>query len=258
MSAHEVKPADRRRQVAQTLAAMVVLGLFFVVSSGARDWVGIELTAESIREAVQKLGWWAPAGYLALVTFRQAFALPSMLALGSAGLLFGAGMGAVIGGIGTTLNALVLFGIARSMGRDRVMPRLHARFPNFEDRARTAGPLVIALATGHPLGPQTAFHFGAGIAPIRTWVFAAVVLPAALFRAACYAYLGANILEPTSSRFWLTSAVLILLSLAPLAHPKLRERLFGRAPSRGNPAQGAESSSPDEPGEDDLDLSRLR
>lgn len=219
---------DRRRRTGRTLAAMAALGLFFVGTRWLREQIGLEMSAESIRAAVRQLGWWAPLGFLGLASIRQFLALPSVLVLGSAGLLFGAGLGALLGGVGITLNAILMFSMARGMGASQVRARLHQRFPNFEERARTAGPLVIALATGHPMGPQTAFHLGAGVTPIKPWLFVAVVLPAALFRAACYAYLGANILEPTSPRFWLASAALMLLSVSPLAHRGLREQLFGR------------------------------
>ena len=211
--------------------ALVLLALFFVATGELRDQLGLELTAESIRQAVSELGWWAPAGYLGLVAIRQFLALPSMLVLGAAGLLFGTALGSILGGVGMTLNALLLFTIARNMGANWVRHRLHARFPNFEDRARTAGPLIIALATAHPMGPQTAFHFGAGVTPMPAWAFAAAVLPAAIFRAACYAFLGAHILEPTSPQFWAASAVLFVISVAPLAHPGLRARLFGQSVS---------------------------
>ncbi len=219
---------DRPGRLGRTLAAMTVLALFFVATQWLRDRVGLEMSADSIQTTVRGLGVWAPLGFLAIVSVRQFLALPSVLVLGSAGLLFGPALGAIIGGVGMTLNAFVMFGIARHMGADWVRARLHERFPNFEDRARNAGPFVIALATGHPMGPQTAFHFGAGVTPIRAFVFGLAVLPAAVFRAACYAYLGANILEPTSPRFWVASVFLILISVAPLAHPALRERLFGR------------------------------
>ena len=228
MAETEFSADDRRRRIARTLVALVLLAVFFVVTSELREGLGLELTAESIRETVAELGWWAPAGYLALVAIRQFVALPSMLVLGAAGLLFGPGLGAILGGVGMTLNALVMFTIARHMGADWVRHRLHARFPNFEDRARAAGPLIVALATGHPIGPQTAFHFGAGVTPMPAWVFAAVVLPAAIFRAACYAFLGAHILEPTSPQFWAASVALFVVSVAPLAHPGLRARLFGQ------------------------------
>jgi len=238
----DVRPEDRRRRLSRTLAAVVLLSLFFVATSEARDRLGLELTAESIRAAVSGLGWWAPVGYLALVAVRQFLALPSVLVLGAAGLLFGAGPGALLGGLGITLNALLMFGIARHMGADLVRERLHRMFPNFETRARAAGPLVIGLATGHPMGPQTAFHFGAGVTGIPTWVFAAVVLPTAIFRAACFAYLGANILEPSSPRFWVASLVVFAISVAPLGHPGLRARLFGRAPSPDASDEGGDRS----------------
>jgi uncharacterized membrane protein YdjX (TVP38/TMEM64 family) len=236
----EAKAEERRRQLTRTLVAMVLLALFFLATSKARGELGLELSTDSIRAAVERFGWWAPAGYLALVTVRQFLMLPSVLVLGAAGLLFGAAEGALLGGVGITLNALLMFGIARSMGADWVRDRLHRRFPNFEERARAAGPLFVAIATAHPMGPQTAFHFGAGVTPISWWVFAAVVLPAALFRAGCYAYLGANILEPANPRFWLASIAVFAISVSPLAHPGLRARLFGRTPSPDESGEGAD------------------
>jgi len=219
----------RPAMLGRTLAAMALLGLFFLATGWMRQRLGLEMSAESIQNRVLELGVWAPLGFLALAAVRQLFFLPSVIVLGAAGLLFGAGLGAVLGGVGITFNAIVMFLLARHMGADQVRARLHERFPNFEDRARTAGPLLIALATGHPMGPQTVFHLGAGVTSIRLVVFLIAVLPAAIFRAAGYAYLGANILEPTSPKFWAMSAALFVLSVAPLAHRGLRERLFGRA-----------------------------
>lgn len=220
----------RQRRVGRTVAAIAALAVFFAGTVWVRDQLGLEMSTESVQATVRGLGWWGPVGFLALVSIRQFLALPSVLLLGSAGLLFGAALGAVIGGVGMTLNALLMFSIARVMGASWVRDRLHARFPNFEARARSAGPLLIGLATGHPMGPQTPFHFGAGAAPISVFTFTAVVLPAALFRASCYAFLGAHILEPSTPAFWITSAGLMLLSVLPLAHPGLRERLFGSVP----------------------------
>jgi uncharacterized membrane protein YdjX (TVP38/TMEM64 family) len=114
------------------------------------------------------------------------------------------------------------------MGRDWVLPHIHERFPDFDERANTAGPLVIAFMTGHPMGILTPFHFAAGVTGISAAVFLLVVFPAALFRAACYSFLGANLLEPGSPRFWVASGVLLLASLAPLLHPGLRARLLRR------------------------------
>ena len=39
--------------------ALVLLALFFVATGELRDQLGLELTAESIRQAVSELGWLA-------------------------------------------------------------------------------------------------------------------------------------------------------------------------------------------------------
>jgi uncharacterized membrane protein YdjX (TVP38/TMEM64 family) len=213
------------------LVVAALLVLFFAGAQALRAEVGLEWSAASIRSTMLGLGWWAPAAFLLLVMGRQFMALPSVLVLTSAGLLFGAPLGSLLGGIGIALNATLLFLVARWMGRDWVLPWLHARFPDFEERANSAGPLLIAFMTGHPMGVLTPFHFAAGVTGIPLAVFVGVVLPAALFRAACYAFLGANLLEPGSPRFWAASGLLLAATLLPLAHPGLRARLLRRPQS---------------------------
>lgn len=215
----------------KALRPLLVLALVVAALWGAqllRKSLGLEWSAESIQQTVKGFGLWAPFAFLVLVMFRQLMALPSMLVLTSAGLLFGAGLGTLLGGVGIALNACVLFGLARLMGRDAVLPRLHARWPDFEARAQTAGPPFIALMTGHPAGVLTPFHFAAGVSGMSWLGFVAIVLPAATFRAACYSFLGSQLLDPGSSGFWVASGVILTVSLLPLAHPRVRERLLAR------------------------------
>jgi uncharacterized membrane protein YdjX (TVP38/TMEM64 family) len=218
----------RYRRLLRPAIGTVVIAVAFLGAQRLRADLGMEWSSESIRATVDELGVLAPLGFLVLVMLRQFMALPSVLVLTSAGLLFGAVLGTVLGGLGITLNALVLFGAARFMGRDFMLPRLEARYPGFEERARTTGPLLIAVMTGHPMGVLTPFHFAAGVTRMSFLVFVVAVLPAALFRAACYAFLGAHLLDPGSPRFWVATLVLVLAALLPLAHPGLRARLLRR------------------------------
>ncbi len=235
----DAAPSPWRRAV-RPLVACAILVILFAGASRLRVELGLEWSAESIRAVVERLGLLAPLGYLVLVMLRQLLVLPSVLVLTSAGLLFGAPLGSLLGAVGITLNALLLFVTARVMGRDWVLPHIHKRFPDFDERANTAGPLVIALMTGHPMGMLTPFHAAAGVTGISRGVFLLVVFPAALFRAACYSFLGANLLEPGSPRFWIASGVLLLASLAPLLHPGLRARLLRRP----HDAKGATATQP--------------
>jgi uncharacterized membrane protein YdjX (TVP38/TMEM64 family) len=151
--------------------------------------------------------------------------------LTSAGLLFGAGAGMLLGALGITLNALLRSGCARGMGRQWVLPWLQRRWPSFEARARSAGPGLVALMTGHPAGVLTPFHLAAGITGITLPMFVLAVFPAALLRSGLYALLGAHLLDVGSAGFWAASIALALLALAPLAHRGLRRRLFGLPPA---------------------------
>lgn len=221
-------PESPVRRAVRPLLVAGLLAVFFAGAQVLRSRVGLEWSAASIQSTVLDLGWWAPLGFLVLVLGRQFMALPSVLVLTSAGFLFGASLGSLLGGIGLALNGTLLFVVARLMGRDWVLPRLHARFPDFEERANTAGPWVIGLMTAHPMGVLTPFHFAAGVTGISLGVFFAVIVPAALFRAACYSFLGANLVEPGSPRFWVATVVLLAAALLPLAHPGLRRRLLRR------------------------------
>lgn len=223
----DASASPNRRLVRHAIGVALIIVLF-LLAQVAREKIGLEWSADSIQSTVKRFGLLAPIGYLVLVTGRQLLALPSVIVLTAAGLLFGAPLGSLLGGIGITLNGLVLFATARLMGRDQVLPRLEARYPDFEERARSAGPTVIAVMTGHPMGILTPFHFAAGITRMSTAIFILAVCPAAIFRAACYSFLGANLLDPGSPRFWIATGVLVVAALLPLAHPGLRARILRR------------------------------
>lgn len=221
----EAGPSGWQRWRKPVIVSLVVAAVMIGAQALRRE-VGMEWSAESIQQTVSELGWLAPAGFIVLVMFRQVMVLPSMLVLTSAGLLFGAPLGTLYGGIGLTLNAFILFMLARLLGRDWVLPRLQARYPDFEHHANTAGPMVIALMTGHPMGILTPFHLAAGITGISSIRFLAVVGTAAIFRAACFSFLGANLLDFGSPRFWLASCLLVGVAVLPLAHPGLRAKFL--------------------------------
>jgi uncharacterized membrane protein YdjX (TVP38/TMEM64 family) len=217
--------AGKGRLLGRVLTLLVV-GAVLVGAQYLREQIGIELSASSIQQAVGEFGAFVSIAYIVLVIFRQSLLLPSALLLTTAGVLFGAPLGTLLGAVGVTLNATVLFTGARYLGRDWVLPRIQARYPRFEQHATSAGPWVIALITGHPMGPLTPFHFAAGVTPISYRKFLIAVGPAAVVRAGCYSFLGANLLDSGSPRFWIASGVLVVVALLPLAHPGLRARIL--------------------------------
>lgn len=223
-------PPSPRRRAVRTLLSLAGFAGVLLVAQQLRSALGIEWSAESIRATVGAVGWWAPFFYLALTAGRQLILLPSVLVLTSAGLLFGAGPGTLLGGAGITLNALVLYGLARGTGRQWVQPWIHRKWPGFEARAKAAGPALVALMTGHPTGVLTPFHLAAGVTGMPILIFVLAVFPAALFRAGLYSLLGANLLDIGSTGFWVATGGLALCAVVPLMNSGLRRRLFGQPP----------------------------
>jgi uncharacterized membrane protein YdjX (TVP38/TMEM64 family) len=119
-----------------------------------------------------------------------------------------------------------LFGTARLLGRDAILPRIHEKFPDFEKRSETAGPWAIALMTAHPLGVLTPFHMAGGVTGISVFRFFLAVGPAALFRATYFAFFGASLLAENTAGIWIASAILVAVAGLPLLHPGLRARLM--------------------------------
>jgi uncharacterized membrane protein YdjX (TVP38/TMEM64 family) len=232
--------ALRALRWALPIALLLLVAAAFAAGVGLRSDLGIEWSVESVRAWVLSLGVKAPVIFVGLVTFRQFLLLPSAVVLTAGGLLFGALAGAVLGGVGIVLSASLLFFLARLLGDGWVRPRMHARFPSFERRAETAGPLLIGLMTGHPMGVMTPFHLGAGVSGISWLAFVGVVLLTGPVRAASYALLGAHLLEVGSAGFWLASAAMLAVVLLPLAHPVVRARIFSRsAPASAGPPGSA-------------------
>jgi uncharacterized membrane protein YdjX (TVP38/TMEM64 family) len=215
---------------------LAVIVALFAAGRAVRSQLGVEIRAESLRDWVQGLGLVAPVIYVGLVAFRQFLLIPSLLLLAAGGLVFGAALGTLLGGIGVIFSAVFGFTLARTLGREWVRVRLAGQLGAIERHTQRVGPLVVGLATAHPLGPMTAFHWGAGLASVAWLPFLAVVLVAGPARAFLLSSFGASLGEPQSPRFWATTAGLVAAVLLPLAHPGVRRRLLPRASDPGNGA----------------------
>jgi uncharacterized membrane protein YdjX (TVP38/TMEM64 family) len=217
----------------------VIAGLF-LAGNAVRGQLGVEIGPEPLRDWVQSLGLVAPLIYVGMVTFRQFLLIPSVLLLTAGGLVFGAALGTLLGGFGIILSALIGFTLARTLGREWVRVRLGRRLGAIEKHTQRVGPLLIGIATAHPVGPMTAFHWGAGLASVAWLPFVAVVLVAGPARAFLLSSFGASLEEPQSPRFWATTIALAAAVLLPLAHPGLRQRLLPRASEARSEPQASE------------------
>jgi len=223
-----VKVAPSRARVAIGFGLLLAVALALGAGQAFRASAGIELSPESLRAYVHQLGPIAPFVFFGMVTFRSLLLLPSAVVLTAGGLLFGAPLGALVGGLGIVASAVWCFGTARLLGREWVQSRIPPQLRPLEERAESIGPPLIGLATAHPMGVMTPLYFAAGLSRIRFASFLAVCAVAGPFRAGLYAWLGSQLGDFGSPRFWAATGVLVAVAVLPLAHPRVRRWLLVR------------------------------
>lgn len=230
---------ERRRWA---LSGILVAALF-----GGLLWFrarsGVELNAESLRDAVARLGAWAPAVYVLVVAFRVPLGAPSQVVLIGGGLLFGTLAGTLYGTLGLVLSALVLFVGARWAGQESVVARLPARFrPLLDIASSRAGAAFVAVGTGYPFGPVTMYHIAAGLTRMSLGAFALAVILGSALRSLTYTFFGSSAVSGSFENILRAFVVFSLALGVPLLFRRPRswiQQALGRAkPSPGDEDAG--------------------
>jgi uncharacterized membrane protein YdjX (TVP38/TMEM64 family) len=158
---------------------------------------GLEWKAEALRDYVAGLGLYGPIALVAIVAFRPFLALPTWLVLLACGMLFGPWLGAVYGTIGGLLGGALIFGIARSFGRDAVQARIGGALRVFDELLATRGVPWLALYTAVPISPLTPIFASAGVSRMRLWPFCAAIGIGLLPRSGVFTFAGQAAVEPS-------------------------------------------------------------
>jgi len=202
----------RRWAVAGIVVVVLFAGLLWL-----RGESGVELSAESLRDTVARLGAWAPLVYVLVVAFRVPLGAPSQLVLVGGGLLFGTLAGTIYGALGLVLSALVLFGGAGWAGHESVVARLPARFQPLLDIASSrAGAAFVAVGTGYPFGPVTMYHIAAGLTRMSFATFALAVTLGSAVRSLTYTYFGSSAVSGSLGHILQALLLFSLVLLIPL------------------------------------------
>jgi uncharacterized membrane protein YdjX (TVP38/TMEM64 family) len=208
---------------------LLLLGVLAVIAAfvALRRALGIELNAESIRDAVDRLGVWGPLAFVAIVALRIPLAVPSALVLIGGGILFGSLEGTVYGAAGLLLSAIAAFLGSRWAGREAVEKRIPARMRYLLDLAGSRmGALVVAVGTAYPLSVITSFHLVAGVTSMSLPVFAIAAGTGSIGRAALYTYFGSRLVDADPIEMLGVGALFAVALLAPLAFPAPRAWLL--------------------------------
>ena len=212
-----------RRRLWFLLGGLALIAVFVAV----RRELGIELDPESIRAAVDRLGFWGPLAYVAIVALRIPLGLPSGFALVGGGLVFGFVEATLYGATGLLISAVGVFLISRWVGRETIESRVPARLRYLLDIAGSrVGALFVALGTAYPLSPLSSFPIVAGITSMAVTVFTLAAAAGSVGRAGLYAYFGSRIADADPLQLLGAGALFVAAAVIPLAFATPRAWVF--------------------------------
>ena len=166
---------------AKVLAWSVLLGLvgWVAISYAEGGIVGFMLRPdlvaadklELLGEFFERLGVFAPAAYVALVTVEVVVApIPGTILYAPAGVIFGGFWGGVLSLVGNVLGAAVSFVLMRVLGRSAFERFIeHEHLERFERRVSDHGALVVFFLRVNPLTSSDIVSYAAGATSMPMW-----------------------------------------------------------------------------------------
>jgi uncharacterized membrane protein YdjX (TVP38/TMEM64 family) len=202
---------------------LVLLGVGAALVGGSllRSALGLEIHPESLRARVESFGALGPVLFVALLSLRFVFLIPSAVMLTVGGACFGAVLGTLYGAIGLTLMGLFQFVLVQWAGAEALRARVPERLQGALRAARSGlGAGTLALVAAYPVGPLTPVQLAAALAGMPFAVYAAAVTAGSLLRAGLFAWFGSALLE--GEGVLLVGALLAAVLFLPLLHPRAR------------------------------------
>ena len=222
----------------------IVSSLVLVAALGAGIWFqregGLPLDPTELRERIASFGLIAPLGFVGIAALRLVFALPSFVIMTAGGLAFGVVGGTLLGSLGMFLGAVLVFGLARSLGRDAVQQRLGDRLARADEFLSRRGPKWLGAYTALPISFLTPVHAGAGLSSMPVGAFALWVSVGLVPRAALYSYFGDSFTRGTAAA---VTAGVVVLVLGVVAIFVMRRMLRAEVPSASRSTDSTDSKA---------------
>jgi uncharacterized membrane protein YdjX (TVP38/TMEM64 family) len=202
------------------------------------------ISAEGVREAVEGLGWAAPAVYVLIAAALACLMVPGNLLAAGSGVLFGPALGTIVAITSATLTAVMALHLGRRIGRDGLREVGGRRVEWLERVLARHGVWAVLLQRLTPGIPDGPSNYAFGAAGVRTWQVALGTLAGSLPRAFAYSALGTAAARLDGPLAAVGAAGLIVAGVtgaviaARVARPEIaRRRRAARAPADEDPAE---------------------
>lgn len=185
-------------RVSQVVAATIlilafVVGFWVVEQQGPLD---IQDWPSYLRDEIGKLGWWAPFAFIAIASVRIFILLPSFVVMSAGGMLFGVWQGMVCSTIGFSFGSMIVFLLARGVGRDVVQARMRpGRLAAADAFLSGRGAPWLCPYTAIPFTPLTPMFAFAGLSGMPFRSFSLWVTLGLVPRTALYSFFGDSLAE---------------------------------------------------------------
>ena len=199
-------------------------GLFVVVGIAVAWWAHgqhFQWSAESLRSWIAQ--WpFAPLVFIAVIVLCPFLVLPSALVMTAGGALFGVVEGTLLSTVGGTLSGLMVFWLARSLGRELAERRFGTRLRAADAYVSDRGASLVAVLTAFPATPLSVAQLAFGLSGISALRFSLATLAGMLPRTALLAWFGDSLAQAQ----WLRAgAAFALIIAAILFGLQMRRRL---------------------------------
>jgi uncharacterized membrane protein YdjX (TVP38/TMEM64 family)/rhodanese-related sulfurtransferase len=185
--------------------------------------------AAHLTTTVDKLGVWAPIGFIVAFAMAAVLFLPGAVLGLAGGALFGPLWGAMLNLAGGTLGAAVAFLIARHLAADWVRRRVGGRLGEIIRGVDAEGWRFVAFVRLMPIFPFNLANYALGLTRISSWQYLAATAICMIPGSAAYAWLGhagAGATAGDKDAVWY--GLLGLAIVAAIAFlPRLRKRFHG-------------------------------
>ena len=203
------------------LGVLALVAGLLVLGAVLRNALGLEFDPEGLRQRVEELGAFGPVLFVALLSLRFVFLIPSAVMLTVGGACFGVVLGTLYGAIGLTLMGLFQFALVQLAGAEALRARVPERLQGALRMARSGlGAGTLALVAAYPVGPLTPVQLAAALAGMPFVVYLASVTAGSTLRAGLFAWFGSALLE--GEGVLVAGALLGGVLLVPLLHPRAR------------------------------------
>ncbi len=197
------------------IAAILYIGPSHIVHVYER------VTPHGIREFVLSYGAYSEVIYILMQALRPFTFLPVTPFSIAGGYIFGHLYGLFLTTIGTTLSAMITFGLSRYLFRDYVKKSLSGRYAGIGERFDKNGIFVIMAIRLIPVIPFDAVGYLAGVSNIGFTEYMIGTVLGELPGAFVLTMLGSNLKNIGSPYFAVSLVLAVILILAPEAYRRM-------------------------------------